>query len=75
MLPELKIRFVNVVDLFKLLSYGHPHGLTNQEYAALFTTDRPIIFNFHSYPWLIHRLTYQVGFSSFFIAFFPFRRD
>ncbi|KAI7180249.1 hypothetical protein KC352_g23724, partial [Hortaea werneckii] len=59
-LPDLKIRFVNVVDLFKLMPNGyHPHGLTAREYAALFTTDRPCIFAFHSYPWLVHRLTYQ----------------
>ncbi|KAI7169428.1 hypothetical protein KC352_g25230, partial [Hortaea werneckii] len=59
-LPNLKIRFVNVVDLFKLMPNGyHPHGLTAREYAALFTTDRPCIFAFHSYPWLVHRLTYQ----------------
>ena len=59
-LPELKIRFVNVVDLFKLIPNGyHPHGLTNTEYSALFTTNKPIVFNFHSYPWLVHRLTYN----------------
>ncbi|WVR09261.1 hypothetical protein IAU60_006326 [Kwoniella sp. DSM 27419] len=59
-LPDLKIRFVNVVDLFKLISKeDHPHGLTNKEYKAIFTDDKPIIFNFHSYPWLIHRLTYK----------------
>jgi xylulose-5-phosphate/fructose-6-phosphate phosphoketolase len=56
----LKIRFVNVVDLFKLISANdHPHGLTDKEYTALFTDDKPIIFNFHSYPFLIHRLTYK----------------
>lgn len=59
-LPQLKIRFVNVVDLFKLLPNGyHPHGLTAAEYAALFTKDKPVVFNFHSYPWLVHRLTYK----------------
>ena len=59
-LPELKIRFVNVVDLFKLIPNGyHPHGLTNTEYSALFTTNKPVVFNFHSYPWLVHRLTYN----------------
>jgi xylulose-5-phosphate/fructose-6-phosphate phosphoketolase len=59
-LPELKIRFVNVVDLFKLMPNGyHPHGLTNTEYAALFTLDKPVVFAFHSYPWLVHRLTYN----------------
>lgn len=59
-LPDLKIRFVNVVDLFKLMPNGyHPHGLTETEYDAIFTTNRPVVFNFHSYPWLIHRLTYK----------------
>jgi len=59
-LPGLKIRFINVVDLFKLMPNGyHPHGLTATEYAAIFTTNKPVIFNFHSYPWLVHRLTYQ----------------
>lgn len=59
-LPELKIRFVNVVDLFKLMPNGyHPHGMTAAEYGAIFTTNKPVIFNFHSYPWLVHRLTYQ----------------
>ncbi|KAF2739497.1 phosphoketolase [Polyplosphaeria fusca] len=58
--PELKIRFVNVVDLFKLIpEREHPHGLSDGEYKALFTEDKPVIFNFHSYPWLIHRLTYK----------------
>jgi xylulose-5-phosphate/fructose-6-phosphate phosphoketolase len=59
-LPDLKIRFVNVVDLFKLIPQGdHPHGLSQREFEALFTPDKPVIFNFHSYPWLIHRLTAQ----------------
>jgi xylulose-5-phosphate/fructose-6-phosphate phosphoketolase len=59
-LPDLKIRFVNVVDLFKLISsVDHPHGLSDREWSSIFTSDRPIIFNFHSYPWLIHRLTYK----------------
>jgi xylulose-5-phosphate/fructose-6-phosphate phosphoketolase len=58
--PELKIRFVNVVDLFRLVPHTeHPHGFTDREFDALFTTDKPIIFNFHAYPWLIHRLTYR----------------
>lgn len=58
--PELKIRMVNVVDLMKLQSNEkHPHGLTNEEYNALFTKDKPIIFNFHGYPDLIHQLTYN----------------
>jgi xylulose-5-phosphate/fructose-6-phosphate phosphoketolase len=59
-IPALKIRFVNVVDLFKLISdVDHPHGLSDREYSSIFTPDRPIIFNFHSYPFLIHRLTYK----------------
>ena len=57
--PDLKIRFINVVDLFKLQpSTEHPHGLTDADFDSLFTTDKPIIFNFHGYPWLIHRLAY-----------------
>jgi len=59
-LPDIKVRFVNVVDLFKLVpSTEHAHGLTDREFEALFTPDKPIVFNFHSYPWLIHRLTYR----------------
>jgi xylulose-5-phosphate/fructose-6-phosphate phosphoketolase len=59
-LPDIKIRFVNVVDLFKLVpSLEHAHGLTDREFEALFTPDKPVVFNFHSYPWLIHRLTYR----------------
>jgi xylulose-5-phosphate/fructose-6-phosphate phosphoketolase len=58
--PDLKVRFVNVVDLFKLEpSTEHPHGLSDKDFDSLFTTDKPIIFNFHGYPWLIHRLTYR----------------
>ncbi|MBV8455985.1 MAG: phosphoketolase family protein [Acetobacteraceae bacterium] len=58
--PELKVRFVNVVDLFRLVpDTEHPHGLTDREFDALFTPDKPVIFNFHAYPWLIHRLTYR----------------
>ncbi len=58
--PQLKIRFVNVVDLYKLVPAGeHPHGLSDRDYDSLFTTDKPVIFNFHGYPWLIHRLTYR----------------
>ncbi len=58
--PDLKIRFVNVVDLFKLQpSTEHPHGLTDADFDSLFTTNKPIIFNFHGYPWLIHRLAYR----------------
>jgi xylulose-5-phosphate/fructose-6-phosphate phosphoketolase len=59
-LPGLRIRFVNVVDLFKLVSRDqHPHGLTDRDYRSIFTKDKPVIFNFHAYPWLIHRLTYK----------------
>jgi xylulose-5-phosphate/fructose-6-phosphate phosphoketolase len=57
---DLKIRYVNVVDLFKLQpSTEHPHGLTDRDFDSLFTVDKPIIFNFHGYPWLIHRLAYR----------------
>lgn len=59
-LPELKIRVINVVDLMTLQpKEEHPHGLSDWEFDALFTTDKPIIFAFHGYPWLIHRLTYR----------------
>jgi len=59
-LPALKIRVVNVVDLMKLQSASeHPHGLSDRDYDALFTTDKHIIFAFHGYPTLIHRLTYR----------------
>ena len=58
--PELKVRFINVVDLYRLQSEGeHPHGLSNKEFDILFTPDKPIIFNFHGYPWLIHKLAYR----------------
>lgn len=58
--PELKIRFVNVVDLYKLTpETEHPHGLSDEAFDRLFTTNKPIIFNFHGYPYLIHRLTYR----------------
>ena len=58
--PELKIRVVNVVDLMTLQpKEEHPHGLSDQEFDVLFTKDKPIIFAFHGYPWLIHRLTYR----------------
>ncbi len=56
-LPKVKVKFVNVVDLMKL-EKGHPHGLSDKEYDKLFTTDKPIIFNFHGYPKLIHQLTH-----------------
>ncbi|HLS64882.1 MAG TPA: phosphoketolase family protein [Ruania sp.] len=59
-LPELKVRVVNVVDLMRLHDPGeHPHGLTDREYDTIFTTDSPVIFAYHGYPWLIHRLTYR----------------
>ena len=59
-LPDVKIRFVNVMDLAKLVpNTEHPHGFTDREFEALFTPNKPVIFNFHSYPWLIHRLTYR----------------
>ncbi|RBQ78034.1 hypothetical protein VDGD_02257 [Verticillium dahliae] len=58
--PDLKVRCVNVVDLFKLIHHtDHSHGLTDAEWTALFTDNVPVIFNFHSYPWLVHRLTYK----------------
>ena len=58
--PNLKIRFVNVVDLYKLVpSSEHPHGLSDRDFDSLFTVDKPVIFNFHGYPWLIHRLAYR----------------
>ena len=59
-LPDLKVRVINVVDLMKLLpETEHPHGLPDAEFDALFTTDKQVIFNYHGYPWLIHRLTYR----------------
>ncbi len=59
-LPDLKVRVVNVIDLMRLQDESeHPHGLSEAEFDALFTTDRPIIFAYHGYPWLIHRLTYR----------------
>jgi xylulose-5-phosphate/fructose-6-phosphate phosphoketolase len=59
-LPSLKVRVVNVVDLMKLQPQSeHPHGLSDAHFDALFTRDRPVIFAFHAYPWLIHRLTYR----------------
>jgi len=59
-IPDLKIRVVNVVDLMTLQPPSeHPHGIPDKEYDSLFTTDKPIIFDFHGYPWLIHRLTYR----------------
>jgi xylulose-5-phosphate/fructose-6-phosphate phosphoketolase len=59
-LPELKVRVINVVDLFKLQkSTEHTHGLSDKYYDALFTTNKPVVFAFHGYPWLVHRLTYN----------------
>ena len=59
-LPELTVRVVNVVDLMRLQPHTeHPHGMSDPEFDALFTTDRPVIFAYHGYPWLIHRLTYR----------------
>jgi xylulose-5-phosphate/fructose-6-phosphate phosphoketolase len=58
-LPDVKVRFINVVDLYKLIHpKDHPHGLSDMDFNTLFTTDKPVIFNFHGYPWLIHKLTY-----------------
>jgi xylulose-5-phosphate/fructose-6-phosphate phosphoketolase len=59
-LPELKVRVVNVVDLMRLQPESeHPHGLPDQEFDSIFTTHRPVVFAYHGYPWLIHRLTYR----------------
>ena len=59
-LPELKIRVVNVVDLMRLQPRSeHPHGMSDTDFDELFTKDKPVIFAFHAYPWLIHRLTYR----------------
>ncbi|MDP2350797.1 MAG: phosphoketolase family protein [Chloroflexota bacterium] len=59
-LPDLRVRFVNVVDLMRLQPESeHPHGLSDSEFDSLFTTDKPIVFAYHGYPWLIHRLTYR----------------
>jgi len=58
--PHFRIRYVNVIDLFKLQPASeHPHGLSDRDFDSLFTTDKPVIFNFHGYPWLIHRLAYR----------------
>ena len=59
-IPDLKVRLINVVKLFALTDPAeHPHGLSDRDFDSLFTTDRPVIFNFHGYPWLIHRLVYR----------------
>ncbi len=58
--PDLKIRFVNVVDLYRLQpEKEHPHGLSDRDFDSLFTKDKPVIFNFHGYPWLVHKFTYS----------------
>ena len=58
--PDLKLRFVNVVDLYRLQpNTEHPHGLSDRDFDSLFTKDKPVIFNFHGYPWLIHKFTYR----------------
>jgi xylulose-5-phosphate/fructose-6-phosphate phosphoketolase len=58
--PDLRVRFINVVDLYKLINpKDHSHGLSNQDFDTLFTVDKPVIFNFHGYPWLIHKLVYS----------------
>jgi xylulose-5-phosphate/fructose-6-phosphate phosphoketolase len=59
-LPDVKVRLVNVVDLMRLQPHDeHPHGLTDRDFDTLFTSDRPVVFAYHGYPWLIHRLTYR----------------
>lgn len=59
-MPDLRMRVVNVVDLMTLQPKSeHPHGLTESDFDALFTTNKPVIFAFHGYPWLVHRLTYR----------------
>jgi xylulose-5-phosphate/fructose-6-phosphate phosphoketolase len=59
-IPDIKVRVVNVVDLFRLVPQSeHPHGLSDREFEAVFTPDKPVVFAFHGYPWLIHRLTYR----------------
>jgi xylulose-5-phosphate/fructose-6-phosphate phosphoketolase len=58
--PDVRLRFVNVVDLMTLQPQTeHPHGLSDADFDSIFTTDRPVIFAYHGYPWLIHRLTYR----------------
>jgi xylulose-5-phosphate/fructose-6-phosphate phosphoketolase len=58
--PDIKIRFINVVDLMTIQpSTEHPHGLSDRDFDSLFTTNKPVIFAYHGYPWLIHRLTYR----------------
>jgi xylulose-5-phosphate/fructose-6-phosphate phosphoketolase len=58
--PKLKVRVINVVNLMKLQAASeHPHGLSDQDFDTLFTKDKPVVFAFHGYPWLVHRLTYR----------------
>jgi xylulose-5-phosphate/fructose-6-phosphate phosphoketolase len=58
--PDLKIRVINVVDLMKLQPANeHPHGISDRDFDSLFTVDKPVVFAYHGYPWLIHRLTYR----------------
>ena len=58
--PDMRIRVINVVDLMRLQPESeHPHGLSDKEFNSLFTTDKPIVFAFHGYPWLVHRLAYR----------------
>jgi len=60
LIPDLRVRVINVVDLMRLQPpREHPHGIADADFDALFTTDKPIVFAFHGYPWLIHRLTYK----------------
>src|SRR5205823_9564175 len=59
-LPDLRVRVVNVVDLMRLQpKEEHPHGLSDRDFDTFFTTDKPVVFVYHGYPWLIHRLTYR----------------
>ncbi len=59
-LPALKVRVINVIDLMRLMPHEeHPHGMSDDAFDGLFTVDRPIVFAFHGYPWLIHRLAYR----------------
>jgi xylulose-5-phosphate/fructose-6-phosphate phosphoketolase len=59
-LPDLRVRVINVVDIMRLQPESeHPHGLSEHEFDALFTVDKPVVFAYHGYPWLIHRLTYR----------------
>jgi xylulose-5-phosphate/fructose-6-phosphate phosphoketolase len=59
-LPDLRVRFINVLDLMRIQPDSeHPHGMSDSEFDTLFTTDKPVIFAFHGYPWLIHKLAYR----------------